>query len=198
MKTYNMYYTASRTNVTLHLGSSSTPSSYYAGTALMTASPSVRLHSGDQSGPVLSIAKFRWTSRHSHLALGDPDKEPETGDQTVWEKMTREKNVLRRSDYTFATSAGSDLGKRREFRWSKDTGKLMSNVYNCLDQEGQVVASMLSGGFFNWKKGGEIEIDDGLSKELQELLIVSALGIWCAEACSAMTKGYGGGHERSD
>ncbi|KAL9090512.1 MAG: hypothetical protein Q9165_005273 [Trypethelium subeluteriae] len=198
MKTYNMYYTASRTNVTLHLGSSSTPATYYAGTALMTTSPSVRLHSGNQSGPVLSIAKFRWTSRHSHLALGDPGKEPESGDQSVWEKMTREKSVLRCSDYTFATSVGSDLGKRREFRWRKDMGKRLSNVYQCLDQEGRVVASMLSGGFFNWKKGGEIEMDEGLPKELEELLIVSALGIWAAEAGSAMSKGYGGGHGRSD
>ena len=198
MKTYNMFYTPSRTNVTLHLdSSSSSPPLYYASVTVMAIYPTVQLHRGDRSGPIASTAKFRWTSRHVHLGLNDPNGKPGSTDGMAWEEMSREKNCLHRSDYVLATSVGSTTGKKMGYRWRQDRSKLVSNVYRCEDDEGRVIGSMLSGGYFNWKKGGEIEMEEGLQKELEELLIVGALAIWVEEAAGSVWKGYGSGQKES-
>lgn len=65
-------------------------------------------------------------------------------------------------------------------------------VYRCVDEGGRVVAGLLSGGMLNWKKGGEIEVADGVERKLEELLIVSVLAIFVAEAGWSIFQGYSG------
>ena len=67
-----------------------------------------------------------------------------------------------------------------------------------MDGSGRNVANMYSGGFVNWRKGGEIEIVEGVDKGLEEMLIISALAIWIAEASWSALQGYekGGGKSR--
>ncbi len=187
MKTYSLYYTASRSNVKLHLGSSSGPCMYYGESTLLTTKPQLQLRSGDsKNAPVVAVAKLHYTSRH--VLLGCGDYQDDTEQSLVWEEMRREKFRLQRSDYEFDTSVG--LESRRTFGWKVDK-HLTKTVYRCVDDGGQLVASMSSGGMFNWKKGGEIEIAEGLDKRLEELLIVSALAIWASEAGWSVFKGYG-------
>ncbi|KAI9713961.1 MAG: hypothetical protein M1820_000691 [Bogoriella megaspora] len=192
MKVYSMYYTAFKNNVKLYLGSSSDPCTYYGKTTVMTKNPTIQLRSDDSpAGLTVAFAKFSWVSRHILLGSGDNARIAE--DKIVWEKMNREKNKLRRSHYVFSTSVGSESGARREYRWRRDMDRLASTAYKCVDDQGDVVANMLSGGFFNWKKGGEIELADGVPKDLEELLIVGALAIWVAEACGSMFQAYADG-----
>lgn len=186
MKTYNMYYTLSRSNVKLHLGSSSTPCIYYGESTFLTTQPQLRLRSGDSKhAPVVAIAKVHWISRHILLGCGNYNEETERS--LVWEEMRREKLRLLRSDYEFDTSVG--LGPRKTYGW-RVAKYWTKTVYRCVDDEGRQVASLLSGGFLCWSKGGEIEIAEGLDKRLEELLIVSALAIWVAEAGWSFSKGY--------
>ncbi|KAL6715835.1 hypothetical protein ACLMJK_006796 [Lecanora helva] len=189
-KTYNMYYTTSRLNVRLHLGS---PCVYYCQGTILTNKPQLQLRSGDsKSAPMVAFAKLHLTSRN--LLIGSGDYQRDSEDKLVWEEIRREKLRLVRSDYEFDTAIGS--GTRRTYSWKRDMESAMKTVYRCVDETGQVVISLLSGGMFNWKKGGEIEIVQGLDKSLEELLIVSALGIWAAEAGWSVFKGYPSGKDK--
>ncbi len=189
MKTYNMYYTTSRTNVRLHLGSSSSPCVYYGEGSLLTVKPQIRLRSGDsKSAPMVAVAKIHLTSRHILLGTGDYQKDSE--DSFVWEEMRREKTRLQRSDYEFDTSVG--LGPRRTYSWRVDH-HMTKTAYRCVDDAGQVVANMRSGGMCDWRKGGELDVAEGLEKEFEELLVVSALAIWMAEAGWSVHSAYGSG-----
>jgi hypothetical protein len=129
------------------------------------------------------------------VALGPPAKgesdDLNQQDHTQWETVHREKNVFRCSDYVFETSVGSSDGLKKGYRWQKDRSKWFSTVYTCVDDQGRQLARMLSGGAFNWKKAGELEMEEDLPKELEELLTVGALGIWVAEGCSSYYRGYG-------
>lgn len=180
-KKYHMRYTTSRTNVRMHLNSPSAPATYYLETQVSLKSPQLLLRrGGEKTGPVVNFGKLQNTSRHALLGKGDCQKQPE--EQLVWEELRREKNVFRRSDYQFGTSEGSPTGGRAEFFWRKEREKVLKTVYDCVDEDGRVVARMLSGGAFNWKRAGEIDIRDGLDQGLEEFLLISALTIWIIEA----------------
>ena len=99
-----------------------------------------------------------------------------------------------RSDYEFETSVGNDAGTRRTYGWRVEKS-MVKTVYKCVDDEGQVVANLLSGGMANWQKGGELEVVEGLEEKLEQMLIVSALAIWVAEVGWSVFRGYksGGG-----
>ena len=184
MKTYNMYYTTSRLNVKLYLGPSSGPCVYYGESTVLTNKPMIQLRSGDsKSAPAVAYAKIQYLSRHVLLASGD-----------YQEEMRRNKNRMARGDYEFGMPDAQ--GRRRTYSW-KVENHYAKTIYRCVDEDGQVVANMLSGGMSNWKKGGEIEVTEGLEKRLEEVLIVSALGIWAAEAGWSVFKGYGGDKDKS-
>ena len=195
MKTYTMYYTTSRTNVTLHLGlsSSSTKPVYYGeGCCLgwITHKPQILLRAGDsKSSPIVAAARLHVTSRNIQLGLGDP------AGSIVWEDMRREKLRLVRSDYEFDTSHGDEKGVKRSYSWAREKVS-MRTVYKCVDDAGAVVASMSSGGMFNWQKGGEIEVAEGIEKPFEEMLILSALSIFYAEAGWSTLKGYESGNSK--
>ncbi|RYP80974.1 hypothetical protein DL769_002191 [Monosporascus sp. CRB-8-3] len=180
-KKYHMRYTTSRMNVRMHLNSPSAPATYYLQTRVTLKSPQLLLRrGGEKTSPVVSFGRLQNTSRHALLGKGDCQKQPE--ELLVWEELRREKNVFRRSDYQFGTSEGSRTGGRAEFFWRKDREKVLMTVYDCVDEDGRVVASMRSGGAFNWKRAGEIDIRDGLDQGLEEFLLISALTIWIYEA----------------
>lgn len=107
----------------------------------------------------------------------------------VWEEMRREKSRVKRSNYEFGSSI--EGGPRRQYTWKLENHSIVKTMYQCVNDNGQVVAKMLSGGMLNWSKGGEIEIAEGLEKKLEELLIISALALWVAEAGWSVLKGYG-------
>lgn len=67
-----------------------------------------------------------------------------------------------------------------------------------MDDAGQVVAVMRSGAMYNWRKGREIGIAEGLEKKLEELLFVSALAIWVCEAGWSVFQGYSSGRHGAD
>lgn len=193
MKTYHLYYTPSMTNLKLLLGSSSGPCTYFMESSILTRKPQIQLRHGDsKSCPMVAFARLQTTSRHMLLGSGDYQKDPE--ERLVWEELHRAKHVMRRSDYEFGTSIGSGIGSgpRRTYSWKKDMEKVSATVYACVDESGEVVARMLSGGAFNWDKGGEIKVAEGLEKGLEELLLVSALALWAAEALMSRSikKGY--------
>lgn len=192
MKTYTIYYTTSRTNAKLHLGSFPKPCVYYMESNFTTSKPQLQLRSGDsKSAPMVAFAKIHLTSRHILLGSGDYQKDSE--DALAWEEMRREKFRLVRSDYEFDTSLGS--GVRRTYGWRVENYR-HKTIYKCVDDAGQIVATLLSGGMYNWRKGGEIEIAEGLEAELEALLIVSALAIWTAEAGWSVCPGYSSGQDK--
>lgn len=195
MKKYNAYYTTSRTNIKLDLGSSSEPCVYYGESTFLTNKPQIQLRSGDsKSSPMVAFAKIHLTSRHVLLGSGDCQKDPEQS--LVWEEMRRDKSRLQRGDYQFGTSVG--LGPRKTYSWRVEK-HLTKTVYRCVDDAGHIIASMLSGGMFNWRKAGEMEIAEGLEdRRLGELLIVSALAIGWLEAGWSLFPGYSSGHNGAD
>lgn len=127
------------------------------------------------------------------LASGDP--EGDAPDKIQWEEMRREKMLLKCSDYEFSSSVGTE--GRQNYSWQRES-RVAKNCYNCIDANGKVIARMLSGGFFNWSKGGEIHIAPGLDKKLSELCIVAATIIWVWEAGGSVTQGYGKEHKHAE
>jgi hypothetical protein len=195
MKKYNMYYTTSRTNVKIHRGNGSTPCLYYGQTTILTKQPQLQLRAGDSSSaPMVAFAKIHFTSRHILIGSGDFQKDPEGS--LIWEEMHREKNVFRHSDYKFGSSIGAPT--RRNYTWQRDPSKKLGNIYTCVNDEGKVISIMRSGGMLNYKKGGEIEILEGLDQKLEELLMISSLAIWIAEAGGAYRQGYQSGQSNSE
>ena len=198
---YNMYYTASRLNVTLHEGKSSTPATYYMESDCSLTKCMLFLRRGDaKTSSMVAFAKMPLTSRHMQMARGDYYQQ-KAENQIAWEQLHRAENCFRRSDYQFSTLEGNgEPGKREEFDWRKDRGKRAATVYDCLDRSGRTVAKLFSGGAFNWKKGGEIEVLEGLDEHLRETVILSALAIWFHEACcyQSWLKGYSGSSEAAE
>lgn len=143
---------------------------------------------------MVAFAKIHLTSRHILIGSGDYEKDPE--DKLVWEELHREQNILHRGDYEFSVSNSS--GVRRGYRWRRDRKKFGRTIYTCEDEEGLIVAYLFSGGFLNWKKGGEFQIAESLGKELGELILVSALAIWVWEAGGSVLQGYGASHDNVD
>ena len=121
------------------------------------------------------------------MGLGDCDNDPAI--QLTWEELRRERNSLRRSDYEFSASIGSS-GPRQTYRWRRDKQHYAKTIYECVDDSGQVVAQLLSGGFYNFNKGGETKVVEGLGVELEALLIISALAVWVFEAGWSVFQGY--------
>ena len=130
--------------------------------------------------------------------------------------MWREVSRLRRGDYRFDLDAGATgeesaaegqnimndklggpggRGRRRAYTWKRDTESFSKTVYRCVDDEGRVVASLLSGGMLNWRKGGEIEIAEDVVNDqgFEELLITGAAAIFYAEAGWSVRQGYKSG-----
>ena len=194
MKTYKLYYTLARLNVTFHLSSSTSaePATYYGETCwggFVTNKPQVILRQGGtKTSPVIAAAKLHTTSRDIQLCLGNYEKEHEK--KVVWEDMRRDKNRMMRGDYMFSTASGSVDGVPRTYNWKRDAEKVGSTVYNCVNDQGQVVARVASGGFFNWKKAGEIDIVEGLEEAMETLLLVSAGSLIFAEAGWSVWRGY--------
>ncbi|RYP32010.1 hypothetical protein DL767_005455 [Monosporascus sp. MG133] len=209
LKKYHLYYTTSRLDARLHLGSSTSPATYYFETHMSLTSPQLLLRRGDsKSAPMVNFGQLRTTSRHMLLGRGDYHALVQAGKQhqITWEELRRDKNTLRRSDYRFSTAegggggGGSGTGRRRaEYRWRKDRGKALKTVYDCLDEDGRVVARLLSGGAFNWKKGGEIDVLEGVDEGLEGYLIMSALAIWVMEAFQyqSLLQGYESSREKN-
>jgi len=198
-KKYNMYYTTSRLDVRLHLGPSTTPAIYYAESRLRLGSPQLLLRRGDaKTAPTTNFAKFRLTSRH--ILLGKGDYTNQSSDQIAWEELHREKNLMRRSDYHFGTTEGSATGERATFTWHKDMGKTLKTVYDCVEDGGRVVARLLSGGALNARKGGEIDVIEGLDQGLEEYLIMSAVAIWAMEALDyqSLLQGFESSSEKNE
>ena len=196
MKTYNIYYTTSRLNAKLHLESASGPCTYYAESKLLTTKPSFLLRAGNsKSAPVVASAKLAYLDRN--ILLGCGDSQSEISENLTWEVMRRGQMRLMRSDYEFETSIGTSVpGERTRYRWQVTKENLehyFKTLYRCFDDRGRIVASMRSGGMTNLRKGGEIDIAQNLEKELEDLLVVSALGIWAAEAGWSVFQGYESG-----
>lgn len=182
MKTYNIYYTTSRLNAKLHLDSSSGPCNYYAESKLLTMRPSLLLRAGNsKSAPLVASAKLAYHDRNIFLGCKDSQSNASPVDLT-WEVMRRKHMRLVRSDYDFETSIGASMpGERTRYRWQVTTEKLehfFKTLYCCFDDQGRVVARMRSGGMTNLRKGGEIHIAQSLEKDLEYMLVVSAMGIW--------------------
>ena len=198
MKTYNIYYTTSRLNARLHLGSASGPCTYYAESKLLTTKPSFLLRAGSsKSAPLVASAKLACLDRNILLGCSDSQSNNSPVNLT-WEVLRRNHMRLVRSDYEFETSIGASTpGKRTRYRWQVTKENLehyFKTLYCCVDDQGRVVASLRSGGMTNLRKGGEIDIAQSLEKGLEDLLVVSALGIWVAEAGWSVFQGYQSGH----
>ena len=112
----------------------------------------------------------------------------------TWEDMRRGNTRLVRSDYEFDSSLGSSSGARKPYNWRREKS-MTKTVYRCTDEEGQVVACLFGGGMTNWKKAGEIEIAEGVDKSFEEMLILGAMAIFCAEACWSACQGYKSGDQ---
>lgn len=198
---YNMYYTTSRLNVTLHEGQSSTPATYYLESDCSLTKCLLYLRRGNsKTSSMVAFTKSSLTTRHIQMGKGDYHQE-KAGDQIAWEELHREKNSFRRSDYQFSTIEGNEeLGKREEFDWRKDRAKRATTVYDCVDRSGRTVAKLFSGGVLNWKKGGEVEVLKGLDEQLRETVLMSALAIWFQEALcyQSWLKGYSGISEAAE
>ena len=207
-KKYVLYYKIGWVDGTLHLGSSKTPPLYFFQSKMSLSSPQLFLRrcipgEDEKSGPVVNFARIRTTSRHMVMGTGAYSKQADDAGQIAWEELTRDKNSLRRSDYHFNTSAGdnSELGnKKTSFCWRKNMDKKLSTVYECIKEDGIVVARLFSGGAFNWKKGGEFDVAEGLNKELEEYLIMSALAIWAMEALNyqSLLSGFSEGKDKKE
>ncbi|CAJ2500248.1 Uu.00g031010.m01.CDS01 [Anthostomella pinea] len=195
-KKYLMYYTASRLDVTLHLHTKSSPAMYYVQSKLTSLMLLLRRGADTRTAPVVAFAKMRAMSRHMLLGRGDYEalQARSATDQIAWEELRREKSLLRRSDYVFNTAAAATA-----FRWRKDRNGALKTVYECVvddgaegGNDGRVVARLFSGGALNFKKGGEIDVAEGLDTVLEEMLLMSALAIWAMEALDyqSLRKGY--------
>lgn len=200
-KKYYMEYTTSRLNARLHLGSMAGIVEYYLHTSLTITAPQLLLRRGDnKQAPVVAFCKFQNLSRHSVLGRGDYEKQP--AEELVWEDLHREKNILRRSDYSFGTSDGPAAGAagngRAQYSWRKDRERLNRTVYDCVDEGGNVVARMASGGAFNWKRAGDIEIVEGLGTQLEEWLIIGATAIWAYESLAYQSLLQGFENDKDD
>ena len=190
-KKYVLWYKLGWLDGTLHLGSSKTPPVYFFQSKISRSLPQLYLRrcvagEDEKSGPVVNFARLPSTSRHMLLGRGTYSKEADDAGQIAWEELTRDKNMLHRSDYHFSTSVGdtSALGNAKTpFRWRKNMERLLSTVYDCVNEKtGDVVARLFSGGAFDMKKGGEFDVAEGLSRDLEEYLIMSSIAIWASEA----------------
>ncbi len=197
-KKYLMYFTVSRFNARLHLGSKMNPATYYFETSVSQSAPQFLLRRGDSKmAPMVNFVKLSNSSRHALLGKGDFTKQPE--EQPVFEELRRDQNLVHRSDYQFGTTEGSVTGRRAEFYWRKNKEARLKTVYDCLDENGRVVAKFFSGGALNWRKGAEIEVLEGLDQGLEGFLIMSALAIWASEGRGfrSLFSGFSNGDKRN-
>jgi len=156
------------------------------------------LRAGDsKKSPMVAFAKLAsMTGKHNSIGLGDFTEGKEGVGNLVYEELTREKCVFWRSDYRFSAEIGKG---RNKYHWRKDMSKSISTSYECVEEGGRVMARMYSGGALNWKNAGSIEIAEATEKGLEELLIVSALGIWAVEGIMgwSLVKSEGKGEEQT-
>lgn len=108
-KRYSLYYTTSRLDARLHLGSSTSPASYYFESKMALSSPQLFLRRGaDATAPVVNFARLQSTSRHILLGAGSYTKQAAEVGRVAWEELRREKNLMHRSDYHFSTGVADD------------------------------------------------------------------------------------------
>ncbi|KAH7325624.1 hypothetical protein B0I35DRAFT_420839 [Stachybotrys elegans] len=178
-----LLYTDMYTAAHIHLNTPSSHTDYFFQWKMWRLSvPQLLLHRGaSKHGPVINFAKYKPLSRTMQLGLGDPSKRSEDG-QLEQMELTREKNFMFRSDYQFSTSVGRKDGTSASFRWRKNRQMRFKTVYDCVDEDSQVVAKLFSGGMVNAEKGAEIELLIGLDQSLQEVLLMSALAVWAMES----------------
>lgn len=129
---------------------------------------------------MINFAKYQPLSRNVQLGKGDYTKRPKS--QLASEQLRRDKNFLRRSDYHFTTAEGSRTGDKTTLCWCKNKQKLARTIYNCVDEDGEVVARLFGGGMINVAKAAEVDILMGLEQGLEEFLLMSALAVWAMEA----------------
>lgn len=192
MSTLNMFYTTSRLNVTLHSGSGSTTPHYYLESTTFSLKPSLYLREGNSKKfPMVAFAKTNWGLRNLTIGLGDYEKNA-PADLTS-EKLLREKNIFRRSDYhvTIWTDAANGGKQPKSLTWRKDKSTVGKTVYVCVDQDGVVQGRLRSGGMLNWKKAGEIDVSENLSRDERSLFLVSAGGVWALEGLNYRSIGRG-------
>ena len=98
------------------------------------------------------------------IGLGD-------GLDSQWQKITRDRNLSERSDYQFQHDS-------IVYDWRKVETKKLATAYECLNDDGKICATLLSGGALNLQKGGELWIAKDLDQDLVHLLVAGALSIW--------------------
>lgn len=191
-KKFRMYYTTSRTNVTFHLGraSESSPALYYLETKALGTGPQLLLRRGaTKNDPIISYGRIPVFSsgQKMFMANGDPTGKKMDDLEPQCQLLRREKNMFRRSDYRVSFQG-------REFGWRKDKSRHLKTVYDCVEFTGgdedngenaQVIARLFSGGAFNFKKGGELELLESSvegNQDLESFLVMAAAGIWVFEA----------------
>ena len=195
MLKYNAYYTTSRSNATLHLGNAFSPAIYYLESELFTLKPWLFLRKGDsKKSPMVSFVRFHLMSRHMLVGRGDCQKDSEL---TVnWETLERERNILFKSGYGFSTVEGSENGELRRFTWNKVELVTAATIYECVNESGTVVGKLRSGGLFNWKKGGEMEVMKTLDEGLREIILATAMGVYFMEFVNYKSLRAGYGHDK--
>lgn len=192
MTKYSMYYTPSRLNVSLHESRSPTPAKYYVQSKIsFIDKPKLLMRKGDAKiSPVVAFSVI--SAMPHHLEIGKGNFLQGSEDQVVRQYLLREKGLTHRSDYRLGISTDPEAAKIVELRWRKDMEKVARTAYDCVNEDGKVMAKMLSGGAFNWKKGGEVEVAENLDQGLKETLIISAMAIWALEAMAlqSLLKGF--------
>lgn len=140
---------------------------------------------------MVAFAKTNWGLRNLIIGLGDYEKSDPA--ELTTERLLRDKNIIRRSDYhvTIGVAAGSDGQQPKTLTWRKDKYAPSRTVYVCIDQDGIVQGRLRSDGMFNWNKAGEIEVSDNLSQDEKRLFPVSAGGVWALEALNYRSIGRG-------
>lgn len=192
MSTLNMFYTTSRLNATIHSGTDSSTPQYYLESTTFSLKPSLYLREGDsKKSPMVAFAQTNWALRNLTIGLGDYEKNA-PADLTS-ERLLRDKNTLRRSDYHVTIWIDAENGSQqpKTLTWRKDKSALGKTVYVCIDQDGFVQGRLRSGGLFNWKKAGEIDVSDNLSQDEKRLFLLSAGGVWALEGLNYRSIGRG-------
>lgn len=184
-----MFYTPTKKHVKLHLGNQNEPCVYFLETTLFGNNPVLQLRSGDsKNDPVVAFFRVSGTIREPQLLIGSGDCEHIPESELTREDLRRDRVSFLRNNYQFATSVGSK--ERKTYNWKRDEEQWGKNVYHCTDDNDQLVATLLCGALLNWNKCGEVKMIEGLAKELEEFLMMGALGIWASEALGSFFSGY--------
>ena len=108
MDLYNLYYTPSMTNVTLHQGDKNSPVIYCGISKLIRTKPMFYLHKKSESGPIVSFCQVPWASKTMSIGLGNGAAIKE------WQEMTRDRSLCQKKATTISNMIRlSMIGARR-------------------------------------------------------------------------------------